>query len=270
MKLAATTLGCPNWSFEKILHEFQRMGFEGIEIRGIEGNMDADAIPYFSAENAADTLARVKAHGLELVCFGTSCNFHDARRFEANLEQGRKSIDVCQRMGIAMIRVFGDAFPAEDPREEVLERVILGLRTLCDYAAPKGVQVLLEIHGEFNTIEVIQPILKALDGTANFGILWDIEHSDRAYGDAVEPFYQLIRPYIRHIHAKDYIRATADEPFHLCLVGEGQIPIPTLVSWLQRDGYQGYFSLEWEKAWVPELPEPEIAFPGYVSYMQSL
>ena len=270
MKLAATTLGCPDWSFEKILEEFEKLGLEGIEIRGLEGEMNAEKIKYFLPEYAEDTLNRVAAHHLKLIGFGTSCNFHDLAQYDANIRQGKESIDVCERMRIPSIRVFGDKFPEEYTREEVIANVIRGLQELCTYGQPKGVDVYLEIHGQFNTTEALEPVLEAMKDTPNFGILWDIEHSDRAYGDAVELFYQLIQPFIRHIHVKDYLRATETSPFRLCPVGEGEIPIPTLVSWLKRDGYQGYLSLEWEKKWVPELPEAEVAFPAYVSYMKTL
>lgn len=270
MKLSATTLGCPDWSFEQVLAKFEEYGFEGIEIRGIEGQMDADKITQLSPENAEQTLTAVKAHRLTFIGFGTSCNFHDAERYDAAIDQGKKSIDVCSRTGIPFIRVFGDRFPEDVPREEVIARVINGLQTLCAYAADKKVAVYLEIHGEFNTVEAVKPLLEALKAVKNFGILWDVEHSDRAYGDDVEAFYALIRPFIRHVHVKDYIRATDTEPYHLCKVGEGEIPIPRLLSWLKRDGYNGYLSLEWEKKWHPELPDASEAFPAYVAYMKTL
>lgn len=270
MKLAATTLGCPDWDFEKILTQFEKMGLDGMEIRGLEGEMDADKISYFLPENAEDTLRRLAEHHVKLAGFGTSCNFHNADQYDDAILQGKRSIDVCERMQIPFIRVFGDQFPEGSSREEVIARVIRGLRELCAYGEPKNVEVYLEIHGQFNTTEALEPILKEMKDVQNFGILWDIEHSDRSYGDNVEPFYRLIQPFIRHVHMKDYLRATESEPFRLCLVGEGDIPIPTLVSWLKRDGYTGYLSLEWEKKWVPSLPEAEIAFPAYVSYMKKL
>lgn len=270
MKLAATTLGCPEWSFGKILEEFQRLGLEGIEIRGLEGEMDADKIVRFLPENAEETLQKVREHGLKLAGFGTSCNFHDLPKYDGAVEQGKISIDVCARLGIPWIRVFGDRFPEEYSREEVTASVIRGLRELCSYGQEKGVAVYLEIHGEFNTVEALSPVLDAMKDTANFGILWDIEHSDRAYGDDVEAFYQLIQPFVRHVHVKDYLRAADGKPFRLCMVGQGQIPIPKLISWLKRDGYNGYLSLEWEKKWVPELPDAEEAFPAYAAYIRAL
>ena len=95
---------------------------------------------------------------------------------------------------------------------------------VCRYAEGKGVDVLLEVHGDFNTIETVGAVIEACKEHACFGILWDVEHSDRAYADNWEPFYQVIRPYVRHIHMKDHVR-NADGTFTLCLPGEGDIPM---------------------------------------------
>jgi len=37
---------------------------------------------------------------------------------------------------------------------------------------------------------------------------------------------------------------------------------------LGQIGYTGYLSLEWEKRWHPEIPDPEIAFPQYMERMR--
>ena len=270
MKLAISTLGCPDWTWETILNNWESYGIEGIEVRGLDGEMDADKIRAFLPEQQEATLAQVNAHHLKLIGFGSSCSFHAPEKYDAAIQQGKTAIDVCSRMGIPFVRVFGDAFPKQYSREEVLDRVTGGLKELCAYAAAKNVCIYQEIHGEFNTIEALTPVLEAMKDVPNFGILWDIEHSDRAYHDEVEPFYQLIRPFIRHVHIKDYFRAVGETPFRLCQVGEGEIPIPMLIAWLKRDGYEGYLSLEWEKKWHPELPEPGIAFPAYARYIRTL
>jgi hypothetical protein len=41
------------------------------------------------------------------------------------------------------------------------------------------------------------------------------------------------------------------------------VPIKTQVSVLAKAGYTGYYCLEWEKKWHPEIEEPEVAFPHY-------
>ena len=57
MKLSFSTLGCPEWCFDKVLDEAERLGFQGIEIRGVNGVMRAEEIPEFFPENVAETHA---------------------------------------------------------------------------------------------------------------------------------------------------------------------------------------------------------------------
>ncbi|MCI8622898.1 MAG: sugar phosphate isomerase/epimerase [Provencibacterium sp.] len=268
MKLAFTTLGCPDWSFDKIVEEAERLGFEALEIRGIDGQMRAEEIPLFFPENAETTKKRMESRRLKICGFGTSAKFHDDGAFEASVDEGKKAIDVCQRMGIPYIRVFGDQIAGEEVREHVISQAAKGIRMLCEYAEGKGVGVLLEVHGNFNTIEAVCGVAGQLKDRPEFGILWDIEHSDKTYGDGWRAFYDQVKPYIKHTHIKDHKRNGGR--FDLCLVGEGDIPIADIVKTLQADGYDGYFSLEWEKKWHPELPDPSVALPGYLEFMRGL
>jgi len=266
MKLAFTTLGCPDWSFEKIISEAEQMGYGGIEIRGIEGEMRAEKIPAFFSENVEKTKKMLCDKGLALVGFGTSVVFHDDAKYEDALEEGRQAIDVCARMGIPAIRVFGDSIVGEE--SVTIGKVAKGLRILCEYARGKDVAVLQEIHGDFNRLEVVMPIIEKVKDCPEFGIIWDIAHSDRVYRDNWKVFYDGIKPWVRHLHIKDHMKN--NEAFDLRLVGEGDIPIGDINAVLKADGYTGWYSFEWEKKWHPELQEPEIAFPSYVKHMKSL
>ena len=37
---------------------------------------------------------------------------------------------------------------------------------------------------------------------------------------------------------------------------------------LKAAGYKGYYGFEWEKAWHPEIEEPEVALPQYAEMMK--
>ncbi|MDR1637340.1 MAG: hypothetical protein LBR93_08375, partial [Treponema sp.] len=103
MKLSFTTLGCPDWSFARILEEAQKMGYSGIEIRGLEDKMLAEEIVQFFPENREATLAALKAHNLEMVGFGSSVRFDDVEKFDSMAAEGKRAIDVCQFMGIPAV-----------------------------------------------------------------------------------------------------------------------------------------------------------------------
>jgi hypothetical protein len=51
-------------------------------------------------------------------------------------------------------------------------------------------------------------------------------------------------------------------------MGHGDVPHDEIHAVLQGGKYHGYYSLEWEKRWHPEIAEPEVAFPQFAEYMQ--
>jgi sugar phosphate isomerase/epimerase len=270
-KLAFTTLGCPDWSFAKILEEAQKMGFSGIEVRGLEGKMQAEEIIQFFPENKEATLGALKAHNLEMVGFGSSVRFDPADKFDAVVAEGKRAIDVSQFMGIPAIRIFGDKIPAGEAEESVISRVAKGAGILAEYGESKGVQVLLETHGDFNTVKRVKGVFDQVK-SKNLRLLWDVAHTDFTYADNFIEFYRPMKEYIAHTHFKDHKRGTPgdEKTYTLCRIGEGEIPIKAIVKQLLDDGYKGYFSLEWEKKWHPELPGAEIAYPDFVRVLNSI
>ena len=77
MKLAFTTLGCPDWNLEKIVSTAHELGFDGVEIRGLEGKISAKEIERFQEENRESTKRLFAKNKLELCGFGSSVCFHD-------------------------------------------------------------------------------------------------------------------------------------------------------------------------------------------------
>lgn len=267
MKLAISTLGCPDWDFMRVLKEYSALGAD-IEVRGIDGEMEADRIARFSSERAEETKALLRENGLKIVGFGTSCKFHDPETLQENIATAKRAVDVCARMDIPAIRVFGNDIPDKSRMAETAHTVCTGLKAVCAYAAQQGVGVNLEIHGDFNSTEAIRLVVDEMADTPAFGILWDIEHSDKIYGDNFLPFYETVKPRLRHVHVKDHVRMP-DGTFKLCHVGDGDIPIAAIVKKLIEDGFDGYFSLEWEKKWHPELPDCDTEFPFYHDFMEN-
>jgi len=267
MKLSISTLGCPGWDLDQVVNYWSDLGVEGIEVRGIGGVMMADEIVDFSSEQRTATLEKVTSKGLKLIGFGTSSSFHDVAKHEKSIGEAKRAIDVCQRMGIPFIRVFGNNVSAENEQES-LQNIVTGLSQVCEYAEGTGVNVYLEIHGEINTAERLRYLTERLVKYSSFGILWDICHTYTACGNDIDEVYSVIRPFVRHVHLKD--RHGSGKDYSLCTIGEGDIDIADIIKRLQKDGYTGYYSLEHEKKWHPELPEAEVEFPRYVAYMKQL
>jgi sugar phosphate isomerase/epimerase len=266
MKVAFQTLACPDWNWEQVVSEAHRLGYDGIEIRGIDGEMYLTKARPFLPEHIEETKAQLKEKGLEICCLDTSCAFHAVDRFEQAIVEGKDSIDLAARLGVPYIRVFGDKILDSEPKEEVIARVAHGLEELGRYAEGKGVMVLLETHGDFNSHEIIISVFKQTKSEA-VGLLWDFEHPFM-HGEAAADTYNHLSSYIQHTHVKDAKNVNGEK--QLCLIGDGEVPVPEIVSMLKQGGYTGWLSLEYEKKWVPTLEEPEVSLPAYISYIKKI
>ena len=258
MKLAFSTLGCPNWSLRHAIGQAHEFGFQAIEIRGVRDCLRADAIPELMPENRAETLGFAKEKGVAFCCFGASASFHAADKREENTEEALSAVQVASACGIPYVRVFGNHLVTGNEDREIRE-IAAPIRALCEKARPCNVEILLEVHGDFNTSG---RILKTADavGCENFGVIWDIMHSR----EDPARFWEQTKGLVRHVHIKD---AVGQDP---CNTGEGSLPVAAIVQMLLDGGYTGFFSLEWEKRWHPELREPEEEFPAYAAFMKRI
>ena len=265
MKLAYSTLGCPGWSYERVLDAAADNGFEGLEIRGIGGEMRADKIADFGLGRQQDARRLAARKNVKLIGFGSSASFHDPANLDNALSDGRAAIDAAAALGMGFVRVFGDRIAPEDDEKVIIARVAAGIRELCRYAEGTGVTVLQECHGNFNKIERLIGVAEQVN-CPNFGILWDVAHSDKIYGDDFETFYRAVKPLVRHVHFKDHRRVNGE--FKLCNTGDGDIPLIPILRMLEADGYDGYVSLEWEKVWHPDLRDAEEELPHFMRYIR--
>ncbi|MBP3333925.1 MAG: sugar phosphate isomerase/epimerase [Clostridia bacterium] len=249
MKFCFSTLGCVDNTLEESILLAKRFSLEGLELRGVDGEIDNGKISCFKEENATKTKNIFSENKIVPIVLGTSCAFHTEEKCESSIIEGKNAIDIASRLGTAYIRVFGNNITGD--REKCFATVVKGISELCDYAKNKKVGVLLEVHGDFNTVENLMPIVRSLEKYENFGLIWDIAHTHKIYGDSWQTFYGEMKKYIRHMHIKDI----SDSQGCLVLPGKGDIPILPIIKQLSNDGYSGYFSLEWEKKWHPELPD---------------
>lgn len=267
MKLSVSTLGCPGWGLEKAFSFLNPLGISALEVRGLDGIIDTGRIPCFQDEVLPKTAEYLKQGGNRIISIGTSVFLHIGENEEKYKAEVEDALRVCKALGIPYIRVFGDTLPEGEGRKEALATVLRQGETICAMAEEAGVGMNLEIHGNMNTVENLAPVLDALYKRPGFGLIWDVMHTDRSMGDKWDIVYRLIRPFIRHIHIKDHER-NSTPPFHQVLLGKGNIPLTDIVTRLLADGYDGYFSLECEKLWHPDIEEPEVAFPQFAEFMK--
>ncbi|MGI5848626.1 MAG: sugar phosphate isomerase/epimerase family protein [Christensenellales bacterium] len=262
MKTCFSTLGCPKWSFSDIVSVASDLGYDGIEIRGVLGELYAPAILSFSPSKIEKTISKLKNLSLSIPCLTSSCDLND----ENDLEKAKAYVDTASALGAPYIRVLGDKAPS--PSDDIsLKTILLNLTEIAQYAKNKNVMPLVETNGFFAKSKSLAVLLSEIKND-NVGILYDIHHPYRFFGES--PAYTLtkIGPYVKHVHIKDSVINGKKVSYKI--VGEGDVPVAEAIRALEDFGYKGYYSLEWVKRWDLSLEEPSIAFAQYMEYMNSI
>jgi sugar phosphate isomerase/epimerase len=266
LPITFSTLGCPKWPWRRVLDEAARMGYAGIELRGIQMQMDLTKLPEFTGTRVADSRKDVEALGLTISDLGASARMHesDPKARAAQLDEGRRFVDLAHQLGVRYVRVFGDKIPPGEAKADVTARVVDGLRALGEHARGSGVTVIIESHGDFTDSATLQDLLTraAMDSVA---LLWDAHHTFVAGKEQPASTFAALGKYVRHTHLKDSRPQGAEVRY--VLTGSGTVPVRDTVAVLARGGYKGFYGFEWEKGWHPEIEEPEVAFPHFVETM---
>lgn len=249
-RLSFSTLGCPELSFDEILETAKSHGIRHIELRGILDCVATDTIPELLPENRERTAQKLRDADIDICVLGCSATFHKGE--DEALRECAYAIEAAKALSVPYIRVFGDRY--ED--DAGFAAIATGFGKASAMAKGSGVRVLLETHGNITTVERITRLLEATPG---LGLIWDIAHTHNA-GEDEEAFAKAMLPHICHVHFKN-VRSDGA----LCLASEGRIPLVKTAKILCALGYQGLFSLEWEKRWHPELAGINEALCDYIT-----
>lgn len=260
MKLAFSTLGCPEWDINQILDAARMHGYDGVELRFYRGSYDLGTALAEFPGGPGEFRRRFEAAGIAICCLDTSVVLSEPGD---SIAEGEQMIELALALGAPYLRVFGGDVPENEDRESCRRRAADKLSRLGERADEQGLRVLLETHDAFSSGKQVAELLEAA-GDRGIGVIWDVHHP-AAMGETPAETAQLIGSRTYHVHVKD-----GKGGGELCLPGEGDVPLRETIEALHGLGYQGYLSFEWEKAWVPELPDPEVAFPQAARYFSRL
>lgn len=266
--LSFSTLGCPDWTFKQIVDFAVANKYEGLEMRGLLRQMDLTKCKEFdSAQKRADTLALMRNNQLRFVNLGSSSTLHfpEGAERQKQLDEGRRFIDLAQQIDCPFIRVFPNNFPKDQEKTATMALIAKGLLELADHARGSNVTVLLETHGDLVKIADLQQLMQDAKHD-KIGLVWDVSNMWTITKEPPAAAWLALKKYIRHTHIKD--ANLVDGKLQYTLLGQGEVPILQAVDLLEKSGYKGYYSFEWEKLWHPEIAEPEIAIADYSKVMR--
>lgn len=280
MRLALTTLGCPNWSIPHVFDEAARLGYEGVEFRCLHGKA---ITPEVSREDRALIRRLSQERGLPVVAIGASSAFSspDPAERARQEEDLRGMLQLAADVGAPMVRAYGGGFPkpirpGEDHGfggafpEGLDEDVVCAyIAESLDRVAPRaeelGLLIVVETHDGLSSARLMKNVLDRVRAP-EVQALWDVMHPTRM-GESPDDVWALIGDRVRHVHFKDARRDPTGR-WRAAMDGEGEIPLRECLRVLRDQGYAGWLTLEWEKYWEPDIAEPEIAIPRKIEIVR--
>jgi sugar phosphate isomerase/epimerase len=185
------------------------------------------------------------ASGLRIACLATSLTYADPARKEEMLRQTRERIDLAADLGVPVIRVFGGKIPEGIGREEAMDHVADSLRAAADHAGERGVTVCMETHDDWCDPGHVAAVHERVNHEA-VGVNWDIMHPVRTRKASMDQAFDILRPWIRHVHLHD----GTGPGITMVPIGTGDIDHRRALALLLGTNYQGFLSGEWIN-WEP-------------------
>lgn len=271
LKLSYSTLGCPNWTLEQIVKNAVEMGFDGVDFRGLMEDLDITQSKAFTT-NLAATKQLFADNDVAISGIATSARFatEDKDALQQQFDEAKRNMELAAKLDTHILRVYGGRVPDGHTVDSILPALVENLRTIGDVAEQFDVTLALETHDDWTDSNVFARLMREVDHP-RVKVLWDLHHPFRSMGEAPELTHANLSPYTVSIHVKDSVplpKGDGHRHHQYVFLGEGDVPVKTMLDMLVASGYDGYAILEWEKRWIPNLPEPEQAFPQYVKKMR--
>ncbi len=250
MNLSFSTRGWQSYSFSENIEAAITMKFGGIEIYNVHKCADlTDKGGAFHKYNSAATVRLLHEKSLNIPCFDTSCDISSEGGFD----------EACAVMQIAHdVQVPYVSIVALSDNEELVYTTV---ERLIDVADALDVTLLFKTSGIFSNTARLRALLDYF-ASDSLAALWDMHHTYFVSGESADDTIKNLGAYVCHVHLRD-----SDDGEFYNLIGEGTLPMDSMMRALSSIDYDGYISIEWKPEWMEDLTDREVVFSHFVNFM---
>lgn len=241
------------WTFEQDVRTYAQLGIDTIEV--CEFKLDDT--------RAADQLTLIAQHGLQISSVQPtvrtlfpSLSQPEPADLSLRMARFRRTIQTFTGVAPGVPFVTNTGIPPKGNIQDVFDRAAIEYRTLARFAGEHGVRIALEplnasIMNEESaiwTLEQAMRIVEAVDQD-NFGICldtWNIWQNANIVEDITACGDRI---FVVQISDWRTPRSFQDR----LIVGQGEIPLASLLRAVQKGGYQGAYSVE---IFSHDVPDP--------------
>ncbi len=257
IKLAFSTVACPEWTIEQAATKAEEFGYAGIELRTLTQGAGT-----LACDPALTDTSKVKsilhAHGLEAVCLSTSVCMHyrDDSDGRNAITATRRYLETAAEIGATAVRIFGNEVEPGENRRSVIQRIASRVGSVADRAGELGVQLLFENAGSINRAKDWWWLFNLIDHPM-VSLCWNVVNAASA-GEGPAVSVPALNSRIALAKVKDTV---VGEGVGYVPLGEGNVEVEPFVKRLLGIGYDGYITVEWDRAWLPNLAPADEVLP---------
>mgnify|MGYP001496022032 CR=1 FL=1 len=257
MKLAFSTVACPEWTLDRVASYGASGEYDGVELRSFgHGSTQIACDPAMTA--SAKVRSMLEGAGLAAASIATGCRFDEVifppvigRAFadtDRSVREAKSALHMAAAIESGFVRVF--AFEHRKGGGAGSERLIIErLGMLADAARNTGVKVVLENGGSYpggaDVARLIAEVNHPLLGAAYSPLAAAACEEDPILG------VNALADRLWMVKLKDQRDGNA------CPIGEGELNCRGLVEHLSANRFGGWVVIEWDRLWRPELSAPE-------------
>ncbi len=267
MKIGFSSMVCPAWDLATIVANAAKFGFQGIELRGLRGELHLPLLPDLARDPQA-VRRQFSENKLELVCLGASATLSskDPRTLAQQKGVVTEFMELAAKLGCPYVRILVGEVDRRDNQRAALARIAEALISLAPIASRLGVTLLVENGGDFPGSADMWFLIDAV-GHPAVGCCWNQCHA-MTIGERATNSIPRLGNKIGLVHICD---GTFDEGGALLSYvppGEGGVEIKRQIEILKGLVYDRYLMFEWPKLWVDSLPPPETILPKAAKFMR--
>ena len=251
MNLSFSTRGWGDLSWEQMLDAALDMKFTGIEVYNVFKFPEmTDRGGPFHKHKIAATIRQLRDLNLTIPCLDTSMDLSESTE---NADVVADMMHLAHDLQVPYVVGW-----ASSPNEEM---IVSNLERLISLAESLNVCLLIKTSGIYADTGRLRSLLESFASDFT-GALWDMHHPYRDFGESADTTIKNLGTYVKHVHLRD-----SDDKDTYNLIGEGNLPVDSMIRALSSINYDGFISLEWKPEWMEDLQDREIIFPHFVNYM---
>ena len=257
MKIAFSTLACPDMPLDQVASLAASCGYLGVDMRSFldeSGRLGND--PLSHEPDAVETI--FDNAGVTPLCLSTGVRYDKQIdppligriwvNEEAGVEDTKQFVDHAGRSGTKFVRVYGSELHSTEPRTWAMRRITERLALAAQTCRNTDVRLLVENADSFSKAQDLRELIDTV-GSQWLGASYNVQAAVNA-GECPINGVDALGSTLKVVRVMD-----TDEDGNPVELGKGRFPIDKLFAKLADMNFDGWIIYEYPKHWCSELED---------------